>query len=219
MQEGVFRAQIVPVEVLNPATNTTILVSEDEGVRPDTSLDALDKLKPPFKLGGLVTAGTSSQMSDGAAALVMTSDQGLDFYGGTPLGRFVSYASVGVPPEIMGIGPAYAIPKALKLAGLSIDDIGALMLNEAFAGQSVAVIEQLERDIGLDPRIVNPNGGAIGSGHPLGASSAIRTVELLYHMIDNDIEWGICAACVGGGMGFALVVQNGLIALRRLREG
>lgn len=169
----------------------------DEGPRADTSLDALAKLKPAFHAQGTITAGNSSQMSDGAAAAVVThSDKALQ-RGWTPLGRVVAYATAGVKPEEMGIGPVASIPKALKLAGLKLEDIGLIELNEAFAAQALAVIQQAK----LDPNIVNVNGGAIALGHPLGCTGAKLAASLLNEMKRRQIRYGLVTMCVGGGMG------------------
>jgi len=171
----------------------------DEGPRPDSSLENLAKLKTVFAAKGSVTAGNSSQMSDGAAAVVLMSERALKKYGVKPLARFVSFAVAGVPPEIMGIGPIKAIPKVLKQAGVKQDDLDWIELNEAFAAQSLAVI----RDLGLDPARVNPQGGAIALGHPLGATGAVRTATLVHGMKRAGSRYGMVTMCIGTGMGAA----------------
>jgi acetyl-CoA acyltransferase len=179
-------------------------VKRDEGPRADTNLEALSKLKPAFKEGGTVTAGNSSQMSDGAAVVMMMSVERAESLGLTPLARFVSFAAGGVPPELMGIGPVVAIPKALRLAGLSLNDIDLIELNEAFAAQSLAVIRQLE----LDESKVNVNGGAIALGHPLGCTGTKLTTQLIYEMGRRKSKYGMVTMCVGGGMGGAAIFEN-----------
>jgi acetyl-CoA acyltransferase len=175
----------------------------DEGPRADTSKEALGKLRPVFKMGGSVTAGNSSQMSDGAAAVLLASEQAVRDYGLKPLARFVSYAVAGVRPEIMGIGPIAAVPKALALAGLKSDALDWIELNEAFAAQALAVI----RDCGLDPSKVNPLGGAIALGHPLGATGAIRTATLTHGLRRRKQRYGMITMCIGTGMGAAGVIE------------
>jgi acetyl-CoA acyltransferase len=176
----------------------------DEGPRPGSTPEVLSKLKPVFKVDGTVTAGNSSQMSDGAAAVVMMSRQKAEALGLKPLARFVSFAVGGVRPEIMGIGPVAAVPKALKYAGLELDDIDLVELNEAFAAQAVAVIRELELE--LDK--VNVNGGAIALGHPLGATGAKLTTQLLYEMKRRGSRYGMVTMCIGGGMGAAGIFEN-----------
>jgi acetyl-CoA acyltransferase len=176
----------------------------DEGPRADTSLEALAKLRPAFKEGGTVTAGNSSQMSDGAAGVVIASRAKAEALGLKPLARFISFAVGGVPPEIMGIGPIAAVPKALKLAGLSLDEIGLIELNEAFASQSLVVI----RELGFDEEITNVNGGAIALGHPLGCTGAKLTTQLVYEMKRRGVQFGLVTMCIGGGMGAAGVLEN-----------
>lgn len=178
-------------------------VDTDEGPRADSSADALAKLKPVFAARGSVTAGNSSQMSDGAASVILVSEKALKLYGLTPLARFVSFAIAGVPPEVMGIGPVEAIPKALKLAGLTLDDLGWIELNEAFAAQSLAVINTL----GLDTSKVNPLGGAIALGHPLGATGAIRTATLVHGLRRRQQKYGMVTMCIGTGMGAAGIFE------------
>ncbi|MBK6426159.1 MAG: acetyl-CoA C-acyltransferase [Blastocatellia bacterium] len=209
--EGRFTGEIVPLEVtvdsLNAKRKTpskTVSFTVDEGPRSDSTAEALAKLRPAFHVKGTVTAGNSSQMSDGAAAaLVMNGDRAREL-GLTPLGRFVAFATAGVLPEEMGIGPAFAIPKALKLAGLSLDDIDVFELNEAFAAQALAVI----RELGLDPAKVNPNGGAIALGHPLGCTGAKLTATLLSELARRGGRYGMVTMCVGGGMGAAGIFER-----------
>ncbi len=211
-QAGEFADEILPIDVISrrPDLDTgEIIVSHktvmlDEGPRADTSLQALAKLRPAFAARGSVTAGNSSQISDGAGALLVVSERALKAHNLTPLARFVSFAVKGVPPEIMGIGPKEAIPHALKLAGLRLDQIGWIELNEAFAAQSLAVI----RDLGLDPDIVNPLGGAIALGHPLGATGAIRAATVVHGLRRRNLEYGMLTMCVGTGMGAAGIFQR-----------
>ena len=179
-------------------------VKRDEGPRADTSLEALAKLKPAFKEGGTVTAGNSSQVSDGAAAVVIMSVEKAQMLGLKPLVRFVDFAVGGVPPEIMGIGPIVAIPKALKMANLTLNDIDLFELNEAFAAQSLAVA----REVGLDMEKVNVNGGAIALGHPLGCTGAKLTTQLIYEMARRKSKYGMVSMCIGGGMGAAAIFEN-----------
>jgi len=179
------------------------VVAVDEGPRKDTSAEALAKLKPVFRLGGSVTAGNSSQTSDGAAALLLASEHAIKAYGLTPLARFVGFAVAGVAPEIMGIGPIAAIPKALAQAGLRQDQLDWIELNEAFAAQALAVI----RDVGLDPARVNPLGGAIALGHPLGATGAVRAATLVHGLRRRKQKYGMVTMCIGTGMGAAGVFE------------
>jgi acetyl-CoA acyltransferase len=176
----------------------------DEGPRADTSLEALAALKPAFHLKGTVTAGNSSQMSDGAAAAVVMSAERAKALGITPLARYVAFATAGYKPEEMGLGPVYAIPKALKVAGLKLSEIDVIELNEAFAAQSLAVI----KEGGLDPEKVNPNGGAIALGHPLGCTGAKLTATLLRELKRRNGRYGLVTMCVGGGMGAAGIFEH-----------
>jgi acetyl-CoA acyltransferase len=208
-QAGRFDEEIVPVHVatttmegIKPKTSTAI-VSKDEGPRADTSVEALAKLKPVFHAHGTVTAGNSSQTSDGAAIALVMSESRARELGLKPKARFVSFATGGVPPEIMGIGPVVAIPKALALAGLKLDQIGVIELNEAFAVQSLSVI----REAGLDPDKVNPNGGAIALGHPLGCTGAKLTASILREMERSGSRYGMVTMCVGGGQGAAGILE------------
>jgi acetyl-CoA acyltransferase len=211
VESGRFDPELVPVEVevVEPGSNgkpakKTFVVRRDEGPRVDTSLEALAKLKPAFKEGGSVTAGNSSQMSDGAAAVIVMSRPRADALGMRPLARFVAFAVGGVPPELMGIGPIKAVPKALKLAGLTLDDIGLIELNEAFAAQSLAVI----RELGFDLEKVNVNGGAIALGHPLGCTGAKLTTQIINEMPRRGVKYGLVTMCIGGGMGAAGIFEN-----------
>jgi len=204
-REGKFDDELVPVETQNimPGIVERGVFSCDEGPRADTSLEALAKLKPVFHAQGSVTAGNSSQTSDGAAAALVMSATKARQLGLTPKARFVSYATAGVPPEIMGIGPVVAIPKALAMAGLKLQDIGVIELNEAFAVQALAVI----RKVGLDPDRVNVNGGAIALGHPLGCTGAKLTATILREMQRGQIRYGMVTMCVGGGQGAAGIFE------------
>jgi acetyl-CoA acyltransferase len=197
---------IVPLEVeiveANKAKKFTF--DTDEGPRADTTPEALAKLKPAFHAKGVVTAGNSSQTSDGAAAVLVMSRQRAGELGLQPLARFVSFAVGGVPPEIMGMGPVVAVPKALKRAGLDLKDIDLIELNEAFACQALAVM----RELGMDEEIVNVNGGAVALGHPLGASGAKLTVQILGEMRRRSSRYGMVTMCVGGGQGAALILEN-----------
>ena len=212
---GEFKSEISPYEVLSHlpdlAGNTIrlkkLLVENDEGPRPDTSLEGLGKLRPVFRngqFGGSVTAGNSSQMSDGAGAVLLASEQAIKDYGLTPLARFVSFSVAGVRPEVMGIGPIAAIPKALKQAGLSKDQLDWIELNEAFAAQALAVI----RDSELDPSKVNPLGGAIALGHPLGATGAVRTATIVHGLRRRQQKYGMVTMCIGTGMGAAGIFES-----------
>ena len=207
---GRFGDEIIPVEIEKTAIvkgkvqKSTEMVSIDDGVRADTTAAGLGKLKPAFKQGGSVTAGTSSQMTDGAAAALVVSEDFLKEIGGNPLARFVAFAVKGVPPEIMGIGPVEAIPAALKLAGLKQSDLGLIELNEAFAAQSLAVIKEL----GLNTDIINVNGGAIALGHPLGCTGAKLTATLLHEMQRRELRYGMVSMCIGGGMGAAGIFEK-----------
>ncbi len=181
-----------------------VVFSKDEGVRRDTSMEGLAKLKPAFHLKGTITAGNASQMSDGAAAAVVMSQEKAKSLGAKPLARFVAYATAGCPPEEMGIGPVFAIPKVLKLAGLKLEDIDVIELNEAFAAQSLAVIKTLS----LDPDKVNVNGGAIALGHPLGCTGAKLTASILRELERRNGRYGMVTMCVGGGMGAAGIFER-----------
>ena len=211
-QAGEFTDEITPVEVTDRTADLETgeviaksrIVSLDEGARPDTALDSLAKLKTPFAARGSVTAGNSSQTSDGAGALILASESAIKQFGLRPLARFVSYAAKGVPPEIMGIGPIEAIPAALRYAGLTQNDIDWFELNEAFAAQSLAVINTL----GLDPAKVNPMGGAIALGHPLGATGAIRAATVIHALHRHQLKYGMVTMCVGMGQGAAGIFER-----------
>lgn len=208
--EGKFDKQIVPINVEQTFINEngkketkTYTVTKDEGPRADTNLAALSNLKPVFSADGSVTAGNSSQMSDGAAFVLIMSEEMVKELGVTPIARLVNYASAGVEPRIMGIGPVKAIPKALKKAGLTLNDIDLIELNEAFASQSLAVV----RELGLNPEIVNVNGGAIALGHPLGCTGAKLSVQLFDEMKRRGSKYGIVSMCVGTGQGSAGIYE------------
>ncbi len=211
---GAFKNEISPYEIITRVPNTStgevverkIIVDTDEGPRPGTTAESLAGLKPVFRngqFGGSVTAGNSSQMSDGAGAVLLASEQALKDYNLTPMGRFVSFSVAGVRPEVMGIGPIAAIPKALKQAGLTQDQLDWIELNEAFAAQALAVI----RDLDLDTSKVNPNGGAIALGHPLGATGAIRVATLMHGMKARNQKYGMVTMCIGTGMGAAGIFE------------
>jgi acetyl-CoA acyltransferase len=209
---GEFKAETTPVDVVDrfpdlaagqPGMKTRT-VSIDEGPRADTSLEGLGKLKPVFAAKGSVTAGNSSQTSDGAGALILASEKAVKTFGLTPLARFVSFSVRGVAPEIMGIGPIEAIPAALKAGGLTLDDIGWIELNEAFAAQALAVMDT----VGLDPARVNPLGGAIALGHPLGATGAIRSATVIHALHRRQLKYGMVTMCVGMGQGAAGIFER-----------
>jgi acetyl-CoA acyltransferase len=182
----------------------SFIVDTDEGPRSDTSVEALAKLKPAFAAGGCVTAGNSSQTSDGASFVIVMGEKMMKELGLQPMARLVACASAGVPPRVMGIGPVEAIPKVLKQAGLKLSDIDLIELNEAFASQSLAVIRQLN----LNPEIVNINGGAIALGHPLGCTGSKLTIQITHDMKRLQKKYGIVSACVGGGQGIAGIIEN-----------
>jgi len=212
---GKFKDEVVPVEVRTTAVSngdgrggrvktTTAIFDTDEGPRADTSLEALAKLKPAFHARGTVTAGNSSQMSDGAAAAVVMSAERARALGVKPLAKFLAFATAGAPPEEMGIGPVFAIPKALRIAGLKLEQMDVIELNEAFAAQSLSVI----RLAGLDPARVNPNGGAIALGHPLGCTGAKLTATILRELQRRKARYGLVTMCIGGGMGAAGIFER-----------
>jgi acetyl-CoA acyltransferase len=207
---GKFEDEIVPVAVSFTTPNGSkpkrveLTFKVDEGPRADTTLEALGALKPAFHARGMTTAGNSSQMSDGAAAAIVVSAERAQALGLKPLARFVSFATAGYKPEEMGLGPVYAIPKALKLAGLKLDDIDLIELNEAFAAQSLAVIKEGH----LDPEKINVNGGAIALGHPLGCTGAKLTATILRELKRRNKRYGLVTMCVGGGMGAAGIIEN-----------
>lgn len=208
---GEFKSEISPYEVIarmpDLAGNTVrlkkLLVENDEGPRADTTVEVLGKLRPVFRAGGSVTAGNSSQMSDGAGAVMLASEKAIKQYGLTPLARFVGFAVAGVKPDVMGIGPKEAIPKVLRQAGLTADQMDWIELNEAFAAQALAVI----KDLGLDPSKINPLGGAIALGHPLGATGAIRTATLVHGLKRRQQKYGMVTMCIGTGMGAAGIFE------------
>jgi acetyl-CoA acyltransferase len=211
IEQGKFREEIVPLEVIDVSMNggskpqmRKVTVDKDEGPRRDTSMEALAKLKPTFHAHGTVTAGNASQMSDGAAAAVVMSLNRATALGLMPLARFVSYATAGCPPEEMGVGPVYAIPKALKLAGLKLTDIDLIELNEAFAAQALSVTKLAE----IDMDRTNVNGGAIALGHPLGCTGAKLTATLLGELRRRNARYGLVTMCVGGGMGATGIFEN-----------
>lgn len=211
IQNGYFKPGILPVNVEqvyvdeNGKKKTkSYIVDTDEGVRADTTLDALGKLKPVFAQGGSVTAGNSSQTSDGAAFVIVMSERMVNELGLKPIGRLVNCASAGVHPRIMGIGPVAAVPKVLKQANMNLGDIDLVELNEAFASQSLAVI----RELGINPDIVNINGGAIALGHPLGCTGCKLTVQILNDLKRLNRKYGLVTACVGGGQGIAGIIEN-----------
>ena len=211
IETGLFDPEIVSIEVdlveydrSGEIRKRSFPFKRDEGPRADTTLEALAKLKPAFKEGGTVTAGNSSQVSDGAAGVMIMSQAKADSLGVKPLARFIAFAVGGVEPEYMGIGPIVAIPKVLKLAGLSLTDISLIELNEAFAAQSLAVI----REVGINPEITNVNGGAIALGHPLGCTGAKLTTQLINEMKRRDVQYGMVSMCIGGGMGAAGIFEN-----------
>ncbi|HSL53081.1 MAG TPA: acetyl-CoA C-acyltransferase [Pyrinomonadaceae bacterium] len=206
-----FKDEVVPLHVVledmdenGKKQRREVMFDKDEGVRRDSSAEGLAKLKPAFHVKGTITAGNASQMSDGAAAAIVMSDSRARELGAKPMARFVAYATAGCPPEEMGIGPVFAIPKALKLAGLTLADIDVIELNEAFAAQSIAVIKTL----GLDPEKVNVNGGAIALGHPLGCTGAKLTASILRELERRNGRYGMVTMCVGGGMGAAGILER-----------
>jgi acetyl-CoA acyltransferase len=209
---GEFSQEIVPIEITERKPDletgavqvTHRVITQDEGPRPDTSLESLAKLKPVFAAGGSVTAGNSSQTSDGAACLILASEKAIKQFNLQPLARFVSFANRGVPPEIMGIGPVEAVPVALRYAGLQLQDIDWIELNEAFAAQSLAVIQTL----GFDPNKVNRLGGAIALGHPLGASGALRAATVIHALRRHQLKYGLLTMCIGTGQGAAGIFER-----------
>ena len=210
IKAGKFNDEIVPVEVTNrfvgakhKIEETTRMFEMDEGVRPGTTVEVLGKLRPAFNVRGSVTAGNASQMSDGAASVLLMDREKAEAEGLKPLLKFRSFAVAGVAPEVMGIGPVAAVPKALKLAGLELSDIGLFELNEAFASQSIQVMRTLD----LDPEKVNVNGGAIALGHPLGMTGTKLTLSIMHEMIRRNEQFGVVTMCIGGGMGAAGVFE------------
>jgi len=206
VESGRFDEEIIPleIEIVSPSGTKLITFKRDEGPRGDTSLEVLAKLRPAFKLNGTVTAGNSSQMSDGAAGMIIMSKAKADALGLKPLARFISFAAGGVAPDVMGMGPVAAVPKVMERTGLSLKDIDLIELNEAFAAQAVAVIQEL----GLNQEITNVNGGAIALGHPLGCTGAKLSVQMIHELKRRDLEFGLVTMCIGGGMGAAAIFQN-----------
>ncbi len=206
VDSGRFDEEIIPleIEIVTPSGTKHITFKRDEGPRGDTSLELLGKLRPAFKLNGTVTAGNSSQMSDGAAGVIIMSKAKADALKLKPIARFISFAAGGVAPDIMGMGPVAAVPKVMERTGLSLKDIGLIELNEAFAAQAVAVIQEL----GLNQEITNVNGGAIALGHPLGCTGAKLSVQMIHELRRRDLEFGLVTMCIGGGMGAAAIFQN-----------
>ncbi len=210
-ENGIFEEQITPIEVLEKkiASNGDLIeekftFQKDEGPRADTSVEVLSKLRPVFKMGGSVTAGNSSQINDAASAVLVMSGEKVKELGLQPLARYVGFATAGVAPEIMGIGPVEAIPKVLNLTGLKQNDVDLIELNEAFAAQSLAVMRELD----LDREIVNVNGGAIAMGHPLGCTGSKLTTQILHEMKSRKSKYGMVTMCIGGGMGAAGIFEN-----------
>jgi acetyl-CoA acyltransferase len=210
IKAGKFKEEIVPINVKEifvddqgKKKTKEFIVDTDEGVRPDTTVEGLSKLKPVFAVGGSVTAGNSSQTSDGAAFVAVMSEKMVKQLNLKPIARMLSYATAGVDPRIMGIGPVAAVPKALKIAGKNLNDIDIIELNEAFAAQSLAVV----RELGIDPSKLNPNGGAIAVGHPLGSSGARLSVQMFNELRRQNKKYGLVTACVGGGQGVAGIYE------------
>ncbi len=212
VESGLFDPEITPidVEIIEPGSNGDSPIKRqytfkrDDGPRADTSLEALGKLRAVFKVDGTVTAGNSSQMSDGASGVIVMSRAKAEQIGLKPMVKFIAFAVGGVPPELMGIGPTVAVPKVLDLAGMELSDIGLIELNEAFAAQGIAVM----RELGMDPEITNVNGGAIALGHPLGCTGAKLTTQLIYEMKRRNVQFGLVTMCIGGGMGAAGIFEN-----------
>ncbi|PIX19867.1 MAG: acetyl-CoA C-acyltransferase, partial [Deltaproteobacteria bacterium CG_4_8_14_3_um_filter_51_11] len=203
LEDDIFKDEIVPVPIPGKKGGP-VMFAKDEHPRPETTLEALARLKPVFRKGGSVTAGNSSGMNDGAACLIIASREKAAELGLRPLASIVGYASVGVEPAVMGIGPIYATRKLLQKTGLTINDIDLVELNEAFASQSLACI----RDLGLDPRKVNVNGGAIALGHPISATGGVILTKLIYELGRRGGRYGLATMCLGGGQGVALVIRN-----------
>jgi acetyl-CoA acyltransferase len=209
-EKELFKDEILPIEIeeVTPGPNgperRTFVFDRDEHIRPDTSLEKLAKLRPVFKQGGTVTAGNSSPLSDGAAAVIVMERKKAESLGLKPLVRFVGFNVGGVRPEVMGIGPVAAVPRLLRRIGMSLKDIDLIELNEAFAAQAVAVI----RELGFDEEVTNVNGGAIALGHPLGCTGAKLTVQILNEMKRRDAQFGLVTMCIGGGMGAAGLFEN-----------
>jgi acetyl-CoA acyltransferase len=203
---GKFKDEIVPLKVFDYEKGELITFDTDEGPRADTSMAGLAKLKPAFKANGTVTAGNSSQVSDGGAAVILMSEEAVKRYGVKPLARFVNFQVAGVPPELMGMGPSEAIPKLFKKTGLADKDISVYELNEAFAAQALACLKVLGDQV--DPSKLNPNGGAISLGHPLGCTGAKLSVQVVHNLIKTGGKYGVVSMCIGGGMGAAGLIER-----------
>jgi acetyl-CoA acyltransferase len=208
IKAGKFKDEIVPLQVYDYEKGAMVTFDTDEGPRADTTLEGLAKLKPAFKTTGSVTAGSSSQVSDGGAAVVLMSEEAVKKYDLAPLARFVNFQVAGVPPEIMGIGPSEAIPKLFKKTGIGDKDVSFYELNEAFAAQSLACVDLLAQSVGLDVTKVNPNGGAIALGHPLGCTGAKLAVQTIYELKRRGDKYGVVSMCIGGGMGGAGLIER-----------
>ena len=202
-ERGAFREQILPI-TLQDRKGRSYVVDRDEAVRPNLTMEQLGKLRPAFKQDGLVTAGNACPWSDGASAVVLMSERRAKELGIQPLGTVLSFAVSGLDPALMGLGPIYAVPKALKRAGLTMPDMDVVELNEAFAAQAIPCM----RELGITPEQVNPNGGGIALGHPLGATGALLTTKILYDMRDRNLTYGLVTMCIGGGQGSALVLKR-----------
>ncbi len=208
IKAGKFKDEIVPLQVYDYEKGAMVTFDTDEGPRADTTLEGLSKLKPAFKTTGSVTAGSSSQVSDGGAAVLLMSEEAVKKYDLAPLARFVGFQVAGVPPEIMGIGPSEAIPKLFKKHGIGDKDVSFYELNEAFAAQAIACLNLLSQSVGLDASKVNPNGGAIALGHPLGCTGAKLAVQTIYELKRTGGKYGVISMCIGGGMGGAGLIER-----------
>jgi acetyl-CoA acyltransferase len=208
IKAGKFKDEIVPLQVYDYEKGAMVTFDTDEGPRADTTIEGLAKLKPAFKTTGSVTAGSSSQVSDGGAAVLLMSEEAVKKYDLAPLARFVGFQVAGVPPEIMGIGPSEAIPKLFKKHGIGDKDVSFYELNEAFAAQAIACVNLLSASVGLDASKVNPNGGAIALGHPLGCTGAKLAVQTIYELKRTGGKYGVISMCIGGGMGGAGLIER-----------
>ena len=208
IKAGKFKDEIVPLQVYDYEKGAMVTFDTDEGPRADTTIEGLSKLKPAFKTTGSVTAGSSSQVSDGGAAVLLMSEEAVKKYDLAPLARFVGFQVAGVPPEIMGIGPSEAIPKLFKKHGIGDKDVSFYELNEAFAAQAIACVNLLATSVGLDASKVNPNGGAIALGHPLGCTGAKLAVQTIYELKRRGDKYGVISMCIGGGMGGAGLIER-----------
>ena len=208
IKAGKFKDEIVPLQVYDYEKGAMVTFDTDEGPRADTTLEGLSKLKPAFKTTGSVTAGSSSQVSDGGAAVLLMSEEAVKKYDLAPLARFVGFQVAGVPPEIMGIGPSEAIPKLFKKHGIGDKDVSFYELNEAFAAQAIACLNLLSQSVGLDASKVNPNGGAIALGHPRGCTGAKLAVQTIYELKRTGGKYGVISMCIGGGMGGAGLIER-----------